>query len=64
MRLDISPDERDFLLELLEEKRTSLLHQIHHTDTHDYEDMLKRKVDVLEGLKARIEVLRSASVAG
>jgi hypothetical protein len=54
MNLEISREERDFLQELLEEKHKGLIHEINHTDTDDFEEMLKRKVDVLERLKNKI----------
>jgi len=60
MVLDISIAEREFLLELLQEKQTAMLHELHHTDTDEFEEMLKGKIEVLEGLKARIERLASA----
>ena len=54
MGVDISREERDFLQELLEEKHKSLIHEINHTDTDDFEEMLKRKVNILEQLKRKI----------
>jgi hypothetical protein len=57
MMLDISREEIEFLLELLESKQSAMLHEIHHTDTNDFKELLKEKVDLLERLKARIERL-------
>ena len=54
MGVDISREERDFLQELLEEKHKSLIHEINHTDTDDFEEMLKRKVNILEQLKRKL----------
>jgi len=54
MDLEISREERDFLQELLEEKHKGLIHEINHTDTDDFEEMLKRKVEILEQLKQKI----------
>lgn len=54
MTLDVSEQEREFLLELLETKHASLLHELHHTDTHDYKGLLRRRIDLLEGLKSKI----------
>ena len=58
MNLDLSGQERDFLLELLEEKEKGLIHEINHTDTLDYEEILKAKVDLVQALKSRIEGLK------
>ena len=57
MPLDISTQERDFLLELLKEKQIAMLHELHHTDTNEFEEMLREKIELLEGLKVRIEQL-------
>jgi len=54
MDVEISGEERDFLQELLEEKHKGLIHEINHTDTDDFEAILKRKVEVLEQLKRKI----------
>lgn len=55
MILEISSEEKVFLLELLESKQAAMLHEIHHTDTHDFKDLLKEKLALLERLKGRIE---------
>ena len=57
MLLDVSTQERDFLLELLKEKQTAMLHELHHTDTNEFEEMLKEKIELLEALEGRIEQL-------
>jgi|GraSoiStandDraft_42_1057292.scaffolds.fasta_scaffold405256_1 hypothetical protein len=59
MTLTITDPETDLLLELLTTKRDAMLHELHHTDTNDFKDLLKRNLDLLEGLKAKIENLRS-----
>ena len=64
MLLEITDSEAGFLSELLEAKHNSLLHEINHTDTHEFRDILKRQVSVLEGLKAKIaRVGGSASIS-
>ncbi len=57
---DISIQERAFLSELLEAKQNSMLHEINHTDTDEFKEMLKKKLEVLEVLKTRIERLGPA----
>ena len=62
MQLDISNDERAFLSELLEAKQNSMLHEINHTDTQDYKEILKRQLELLEALKSRIERLHASDI--
>ena len=57
MLLDISAQERKFLSELLEAKQNSMLHEINHTDTNDFKQLLKKELEVLETLQAKIERL-------
>ena len=58
MTLDITDQEKAYLLELLETKRTAMFHELHHTDTYEYKDLLKQKLELIEGLKAKIENLQ------
>jgi len=60
MLLDISDEERAFLIELLAAKQNSMLHEINHTDTLDFKETLKRQFELLEKFKARIERLASS----
>lgn len=57
MVLDISAQERKFLFELLEAKQNSMLHEINHTDTNDFKELLKKDLEVLEVLKGKLERL-------
>ncbi len=63
MTVDITDREREFLLELLETKSTALLHEIHHTDARDYKEMLKQRIELLEGLKAKLDSSPSSIMA-
>lgn len=54
MTLDVSEEEREFLSDLLESKHTALLHELHHTDTREYKDLLKHQIELLEGLKSKV----------
>ena len=60
MLLDISDEERAFLIELLNTKQNSMLHELNHTDTLDFKETLKRQFELLEKLKSRIERLASS----
>ena len=55
MTLEITEQERVLLLELLEAKNTSMLHELHHTDARDYGDYVRRRIELLEGLKSKVE---------
>ncbi len=55
MTLDITDQERDYLRELLEAKRSEILHELHHTDTLDFKEMLRRRVELIEGLRSKVE---------
>jgi hypothetical protein len=61
MNLDITDEEQDFLRELLEEKHKRMIQEIDHTDTIDFERMLKEKLEVLEGLKEKVDSSQPAS---
>ena len=54
MTLDITDEERDYLLEILEARREELIHELHHTDTLDFKEILMRKVELVEGLRSRL----------
>ena len=54
MMFDITDEEREYLLEILEARRAELLHELHHTDTLDFKEMLKRKVETVEGLASKL----------
>ncbi|MEW6737734.1 MAG: hypothetical protein AB1489_41015 [Acidobacteriota bacterium] len=57
MMLNITDQERDYLLELFEVNHKDLLHELHHTDTSKYQELLMQKVALLEKLKAKVENL-------
>jgi hypothetical protein len=58
MTLDITEQERDYLLEILESKRSEIIHELHHTDTLDYKEMLKKRVEMVERLRSKVEGAR------
>jgi TnpA family transposase len=55
MNISITDSEREFLLELLEARHKSMLHELHHTDTHDYKRLLAGKVDLLESVRDKLK---------
>ncbi|HNR45904.1 MAG TPA: hypothetical protein PKO03_02480 [Anaerolineaceae bacterium] len=58
VRLELSPEQYQLLVELLESCLSDLRMEIVDTDRIDYKDMLKDRKDVLLSL---LETLRSAS---
>jgi hypothetical protein len=54
MNLDINDEEAELLTEIFEEKQKHLIQEINHTDTIDFERLLKKKIDVLEGLMRKL----------
>lgn len=55
MKMELTDTEREFLRELIEEKHARLIQEIDHTDTRDFEELLKKKLEILEGFKRRLE---------
>ena len=54
MTLDITDQEREYLLEILDAQREELLHELHHTDTLDFKEMLRRKVALVESVRSKL----------
>ena len=54
MDLEITKEEQEFLAELLEEKHKRMIQELDHTDTIGFGRMLKKKLEVLEGLKRKV----------
>ena len=61
MNFNLTEAEQEFLLELLEARHTSMLHELHHTDTYNYKQLLQQKVDLLERLRERLKNIASMS---
>ena len=56
MTLNINEQEREILLEILKSEHTSLLDELHHTESYDYKQMLKEKDELLKNLRSKIEL--------
>jgi len=52
--LTLTDEERDLLLELLERERHDLPAEIRHTDSPEYHDQLRLKLERVERLLLRI----------
>ena len=58
MNIDLTESERELLAEVLEEKQTRMIQEIDHTDTRNFKEMLRTKLEVLESLKQKLEQMR------
>lgn len=54
LTFEINEQERELLLDVLKSAHTSLLDELHHTESYDYKQMLKLKEAALENLRAKI----------
>ncbi len=54
--LTLSEEERELLIEMLEDRHRALLHEIWHTDHRDFKASLQKKEKVLESLLSRFMV--------
>jgi hypothetical protein len=61
MSFDVTDAEREFLVDLLDARHTSMLHELHHTDTYEYKQFLQGKIDLLEQLRQKLKSLTSAT---
>jgi metal-dependent hydrolase (beta-lactamase superfamily II) len=55
MTFEITASERELLLEILESVSKETIHGIHHTDTKDYKEMLKQRLETIDNLKMKLE---------
>ncbi|MFN8547026.1 MAG: hypothetical protein U0527_03405 [Candidatus Eisenbacteria bacterium] len=60
MTLELSDAERELLNELLEAAHTQTLHELHHTATAEYKDLLRRRLETLEQLRLRMVMVARA----
>jgi hypothetical protein len=60
MTFDVTDAEREFLLDVLDARHTSMLHELHHTDTYEYKHRLQEKVDLLVSLRKKLMTVASA----
>jgi hypothetical protein len=59
MTLDITDEEREYLLEILDARREELLHELHHTDTLDFKEMLRRNIELVEAVRSKLVAART-----
>jgi hypothetical protein len=51
----MSDEEHTLLIELLDSQLKDLPHEIHHTDDHDYRQMLHEKEKLIEAFLKRVK---------
>ncbi|HXG93337.1 MAG TPA: hypothetical protein VNN73_13400 [Blastocatellia bacterium] len=55
MQLDITDQEKNYLLEVLEASYHDLMVEINRTDALDYKEMLRHKLNLLDGLRKKLQ---------
>ena len=59
VNVDLTEFECELLSEILEDKQNRMIHEIDHTDARDFRQMLRKKLEVLEGLQRKLGQLRN-----
>ena len=54
--LQLTAEEEDLLLDLLQEQQTHLLREIAKADHHEFRDGLRNRCTVLEAILAKLQV--------
>lgn len=54
MNLNITAQECQVLIEILTQAHKEVLHELHHTDTLDYKNMLMERLKTIEGLEEKL----------
>ncbi len=54
MEITLTNEEKEFLVEILQERRDTFLREISRADSRDFKDLLRRKERLLEGLLGRL----------
>ena len=62
LTLELSEQERELLAEILKSAHTSLLDEVHHTESYEYKQMLKQREELLENLRSKIGGMTSDEI--
>jgi hypothetical protein len=62
LTLELSEQEREFLSEILTSAHTSLLDELHHTESYEYKQMLKQREELLETLRLKVGGMTSDEI--
>jgi hypothetical protein len=65
MLLYITDEERQLLYDLLETVGSQKIHELHHTDSHSYKQLVKHQLALFEAIQAKLkqEAVDSKSAA-
>jgi hypothetical protein len=58
MELHLTDEERELLLEILQERHKNLIHEIARTDHHDFRHELQHRCRKLEGILGKVQAHR------
>jgi hypothetical protein len=61
MEILLTPEERELVREILQERQRALLKEIFRTDHHEYRDGLRHREKLLEGILGRLEAKTPAA---
>jgi len=64
MEVTFSADERELLLELLEERHREMLREISRSKHHEFKQVLRRNERILESVIIRLRSLRPEETVG
>ncbi len=59
MQVELSMEQMEFLLELVDEKKRSLLLEIAHTSRRDYRQTLQHQAFVIDGVLESLNVAKA-----
>ena len=63
MNVQLTPEQRDFLLALVDQELMEIGPELHHTRTSDYREGLKGRRSLLAGLRQALAGARSSALA-
>ena len=58
MELTLTAEEREFVLEILDQRHRELLREISHTDHHEFKLALRKKEKLLDSVVSRLRVMQ------
>jgi hypothetical protein len=56
MQIDLSQEEKDLLMGLLEKELDEVRSELHHTQAHDYKESLKVREQLVRALLAKLVI--------
>lgn len=54
MQLNLSDQEKDLLMDLLQSAYTTTLHELHHTHSHEFKELLRVRIGLIERLQNQL----------